>query len=346
MKKITLALFTILISFSVIAQTTDVITGVSNLNRLLLDGNTLYYTTNNTVFKIDITEATPAPQQVITGLSSPTDMAIDGNTLYIAEFNAGRISTIDITDTNPTRLDFITGLNTPNFLLIDGDFLYYSDANSNIVERIDITDPTPTRVLVATSSINFFPTGLAIQEDILYMAQGIADRVSTVNVTDANTEPTSFVNMLNVPLGISINDNLLFITERFDNKISVIDLSSSDPFTTDLVTGLNDPFDIAINDTSIFILERGGNKISKFERSLGIDDFSINKIKISPNPAEDFIEVTMLSETVTYTIYDILGKQMANGSISPLERLDISDLSSGIYLFQLSGKEVVKFIKR
>ncbi|WP_323787035.1 T9SS type A sorting domain-containing protein [Psychroserpens sp.] len=346
MKTYIYTLFTILISFSAIAQTTDIVTGISDPKRMLLDDNTLYYATDDTLFKIDITEATPVPQQVIAGLAGIRGLAIDGNTLYISEFSAGRISTIDVTDTNPTRLDFITGLNTPNYLLIDGDFLYYSDPNSSIVERIDITETTPTRVLVSTSGFNFSPTGLAIQGDILYMAQGIADRVSIVNVADANTSPTNLVTMLNVPLGIVIDNNQLFIAERFDNKISVKDLSSSGPFATDLVTGLDNPFDIAINDTTIFILENGANKISKFDRALGIGDFSINNISISPNPAEDFIKVNMLSETENYNIYDILGKQIANGSISPMERLDISDLSGGMYLLKISEKEAVRFIKK
>ena len=178
MKKITLILFTVLFSFATAAQTTDVVTGIDDPNRLLLDGNTLYYTTGTAVFKIDITEATPIPQQVITGLSDPKGMAIDGNTLYISEFNAARISTIDVTNANPTRLDFITGLNTPDFLLLDGDFLYYSDPNGNVVNRIDITAPTPSTELVSTNFINFFPNGLAIQGDILYMAQGLVDRVT------------------------------------------------------------------------------------------------------------------------------------------------------------------------
>jgi len=346
MKKIILTLFTVLVSFSAIAQTTDVVTGITNLNRLLLDGNTLYYTTNNAVFKIDISETTPTPQQVISGLINPIGMALDGNTLYIAEFSAGRISTIDVTDANPTRLDFITGLNTPNGLLLNGNFLYYSDNNSNIVQRIDITTIVPVTELVADGVLNIDPIGLAIQGNILYMSQANANRVSTVDVTDSNTQPTDVVTMVNRPLGIAIDNNMLYITERLDNKISVKDLSSTGPFATDLVTGLSNPFDIAINDTAIFIIERNANKISKFDRPLGVDDFSKNKIRISPNPAEDFIEVAMLSETVTYKIYNILGEQMTNGSISPIERLDISDLSSGIYLLQLSGKEAVKFIKR
>lgn len=181
---------------------------VTGISSLLLEGETLYYTASNSVFKIDITDATPTPEQLIAGLVSPTGMAIDGNTLYIAEFNAGRISTIDVTDTSPTRIDFITGLNTPNFLLLHRDFLYYSDNNSNIVERIDITAATPTRELVAGSTINFFPTGLAIDGDIIYMAQGIANRVCTVNIKDSNTEPANFATMVIQPLGIVSNGTI------------------------------------------------------------------------------------------------------------------------------------------
>ncbi len=154
------------------AQTIDVVTGLNNPSRLLLNGNDLYFSTPSEVFKIDITESSPTPVSVVSGLTTATGMAIGGNTLYIAEFNAGRISKIDLTDPVPTLETVISGLNTPNCLYLEGNTMYYSDNNSQIVAKFDVTEANPSTTLVASSAINFNPIGLALQGNNLYMGQG------------------------------------------------------------------------------------------------------------------------------------------------------------------------------
>ena len=64
---------------------------------------------------------------VVTGLSFPQGIVLNGNDLYIAENNGNKISKIDITDATPTTIDVVTGLNGPRQLLLNGNDLYIAE---------------------------------------------------------------------------------------------------------------------------------------------------------------------------------------------------------------------------
>ncbi len=332
--------------FDLHSQTIDVVTGLDSPSRLLLNGNDLYFSSPGEVFKIDITQNPAIPVSVIGGLTTATGLALGDNILYIAEFNAGRISKIDITDPIPTLETVISSLNTPNGLVLSGNFLYYSDNNENIVARIDITDPNPTPVIVATSAVNFSPLGMAIQGNILYMAQGISNRVSKVDVSSGVTQPIDVVVGVNRPVGIRMSGNNLYITERNDNKISVKNVTDGTTTATDLVTGLNLPLDIEIAGSTLYILESGANKISKVENILGIDNINFNNNhKLYPNPAEDFVQLSNLKETVSYNIYSILGTKISEGQLFPNEKINTETLAKGTYILSLANGSNLRFIK-
>ncbi|WP_299116315.1 T9SS type A sorting domain-containing protein [uncultured Winogradskyella sp.] len=74
--------------------------------------------------------------------------------------------------------------------------------------------------------------------------------------------------------------------------------------------------------------------------SLSNDEFSINKFSIFPNPTNTG-EVTISSvnaSPIAVTVFDVLGKQVKNETISN-NRLDVSNLKSGIYLLRLTQDE-------
>lgn len=347
MKKIIFSLIIAISSFAIAnAQLTDVVTGLNSPQRLLLDGNTLYFTDANSIQKIDITVSSPTPEVVIAGLATPEGMALEGNDLYVAEFGAGRISKIDLSVPTPIREDFATGLNTPNFLLLDGNFLYYSDNNSDVVARFDITSTTPTAEVVATSVINFNPTGLAISGDILYMAQGNANRISTVDVTSGNTSPTGLVAGLSRPLGMRIVKDVIYVTEFTGNEITSYDLNGNPPMLANVVSGVLEPRDIALNSTTLFIIEGGADKISKIENILGVSEESEPTIALFPNPASNYLKIAGLTEPSAFTIYTVQGSELWSGITGPLDEIDIARLSSGTYFIRIEQMPAITFIKK
>jgi hypothetical protein len=75
-----------------------------------------------------------------------------------------------------------------------------------------------------------------------------------------------------------------------------------------------------------------------------------NSLKISPNPAGDFVQFTVEQkdlQTKNYTIFDELGRTILSGSLEFLysNQIDISSLLSGVYVVKIGNKQAV-FVKR
>lgn len=81
---------------------------------------------------------------------------------------------------------------------------------------------------------------------------------------------------------------------------------------------------------------------------MDVDDFTINKTSIYPNPAYDFINVQSNLENIThFSIYKITGEIVLSSKYSS-SSINISNLSTGMYFIKLyTEKEsrVFKFIK-
>lgn len=78
-----------------------------------------------------------------------------------------------------------------------------------------------------------------------------------------------------------------------------------------------------------------------FDGAIGVKDFSKYKANIYPNPAEKgYIYITSnVNENKKITIYDILGKEILSTTIKG-DRLDISNLNSGVYILNIEqGKD-------
>jgi len=73
---------------------------------------------------------------------------------------------------------------------------------------------------------------------------------------------------------------------------------------------------------------------------LGLGDTNENTFSIYPNPANDFVNITsQFSGDKNIAVYDVLGKQVINTTISS-DRLNISELTTGIYIMQISQNGV------
>lgn len=69
-------------------------------------------------------------------------------------------------------------------------------------------------------------------------------------------------------------------------------------------------------------------------------------IKIYPNPASDYITISGIKKrTENYEVYNLIGQKMREGIISNEERIDIQNLSKGIYLLKFEGENTLIFIR-
>lgn len=71
------------------------------------------------------------------------------------------------------------------------------------------------------------------------------------------------------------------------------------------------------------------------------------KIKVYPNPANDFIQIAGTQEGDEIIIYDLNGRKIYHTKTnSNIKHMDISRLKRGIYIISISGKDKIQFIKQ
>ena len=83
--------------------------------------------------------------------------------------------------------------------------------------------------------------------------------------------------------------------------------------------------------------------------ALGTESFNKSKVKLYPNPVQNHLFIDT-QETQTYQIYSILGVKISEGRLSVGSSIDCSNLTSGVYLLNLTDNEglskTVKFVKQ
>ncbi|PPK96663.1 putative secreted protein (Por secretion system target) [Nonlabens xylanidelens] len=84
--------------------------------------------------------------------------------------------------------------------------------------------------------------------------------------------------------------------------------------------------------------------------SLGIEETTINKIELYPNPASDFVFINYVvaNDNETILIYNTLGQLIKNVNLiqgDSFTRLDVSSLNSGIYLLKVGESNDSQILK-
>lgn len=90
----------------------------------------------------------------------------------------------------------------------------------------------------------------------------------------------------------------------------------------------------------------GGFSYERSTPSLGTNDFQSSKnISIYPNPSQNFIEISGFSNSKEYKIFDSIGNEVLNGNISEGEKIEIKNLSNGLYFINFDNEFTSKFMK-
>ena len=105
------------------------------------------------------------------------------------------------------------------------------------------------------------------------------------------------------------------------------------------------------NDTDLDIMSASYNQdtLNYFINTyitLNIDDTTLEKVSIYPNPANSVINFKgLLSDKTIISVTDMLGRNVLTKSINMNESLDVSQLVSGVYSITIDGTFASKFIK-
>lgn len=324
-------------------------------------GDYIYFSDESIIFKFDATATNPNIEIVaVVGLTVPNGLAFKGNDLYFVQSSGNKVSKIDVTDTFPTVVDVITtGLNVPYSLVFNGNDLYISEYSGNRISKIDISATTPTLETIISSGLNG-PRGMVLDGNIMYVANSNDDKISKFDITDTTPLVTDFIVSANVndPTSILLNEDELYVDDFF-RFIQKFNISGTTPTieSTVLERNANSKPQAMIlhgNDLYYSSLQYNANltftfgKIFKLDLStLSINDsLTVDTFKVVPNPSSDFIQLKGLKTNQVYEIYNILGEQLSVGTVFNNQKIDIQNLTNGMYLLKFKDGNIAKFIKK
>lgn len=164
-----------------------------------------------------------------------------------------------------------------------------------------------------------------------------------VSFTDLNANPENYESELVQVIGVDFDNT----DTNFNNGLEIAMTQGPDMFN--FRTAFNEDYSngtipAVSTDVTGIILDRSGNYFlmaryaSDFsEDVLSVNQFETTAFSMYPNPTNvGFVNITSnQSEAMTVQVYDILGKQVKNQTVAN-NRLDVSDLVSGIYIVKLT----------
>ena len=82
--------------------------------------------------------------------------------------------------------------------------------------------------------------------------------------------------------------------------------------------------------------------------SLSVSDVNNAPATIYPNPAVDVVNVLPINGASfnNYKVFDITGKTQLSHAATDIHKVDVSELSIGVYFLQLDNYNAIKFIKK
>jgi len=348
MKKYYTLLSLMLFSTFIFGQVENVIINIGSTGRLYEDDTNLYYSYYGQIDTFNITdELNPVSTMFANGISSPLGMAKYFDDFYIAAFGQGKIIKFDINDAEPNYIDVTSTGDTPNMMIIHNNYLYYSDNNGGSIYKYDLNGSSNEAELMVSDYLSV--TGLAVKDDCLYFSVSFDDAVYKLDLNDPIATPTLVASGFWHPLGIKFYGNDLYVAARNDDTIYKIDISQN-PVQLSLVMPVDSvyrPRDIAFLGNYMYILET--DRLSRVElSSLSVRNVEIeNTLRLHPNPTTDSIKLLNLNTQQYYSIYDINGREILQGTIYPNQNIDVSDLDNGLYIIKLEKDlKKIKFIKK
>jgi len=84
-----------------------------------------------------------------------------------------------------------------------------------------------------------------------------------------------------------------------------------------------------------------------FNQTLSISGIETESIKIFPNPAYDYFQITSYEKVEQVMVYSLLGRHLRTFMAYQNEKFDISDLQRGMYLIRMIDrkKDVIKTLR-
>ncbi|EPR74557.1 hypothetical protein ADIWIN_0457 [Winogradskyella psychrotolerans RS-3] len=153
-------------------------------------------------------------------------------------------------------------------------------------------------------------------------------------LSDTNgTDGVSVTLDITVPTDAVLGETRIRITKTYTDQGTDINPPS---------TAIVDPCGIVFNAFGVERQESFGQALDFTLNlaTLSVDEFELNALAVYPNPAQDVLNIDYKSELTGVKIYNLLGQEVLNRTAATSQmKLDISGLTSGVYIVKLSAEE-------
>lgn len=269
------------------------------------------------------------------------------NNVFLSEYNP-----ISGTQTNLGSFSFSPGTGFfPDSTCYDSNskkyyFLILEDNQVKLVTASVTSQPLSYTVIPITNTDNSGNIGLEFSNEtntifamysIYDAAAGNFNQIMVGSLNPSNGELSSIVTIENIY-------GYQFSNRTYDqDSESMIFVG----FDTNFTAGLY----IVNTETGNYeILPMAGDNINELEcdnslyaeakyGALSMDENTILDVKIAPNPSKNYFKVVFNGTTADYQITDLLGKTVKFGVINNDTTIDVSNLTKGIYLFNMVNEE-------
>lgn len=373
MKKKYILLFTFILSYSINAQTTTILNGLSQQEgEFELLGNDLYIVQKefNKVVKIDISQSNPTATDVITGLKDPVDIAIINGYAYISETyesditttaSIGKIRKYDLSTSNPSPINVLANLNAPWHIEAVGNDLHFLELNitnlttfdrNSKISKIDVTNSNPTiNTYISNLGTDIFEF-IINSNDIYISKEGNTGdgKILKGNISSTNTPVDFLTGAFSGPTGMTVENNELYFSDlNFD--LAKIDLSSSPVTASNILTIANRTISDMDFDSSgnLYLIDRENGEVLKVDNStLSIQELNKNSYSIYPNPAKNIINIRLTenNQLKNLNITNLFGQKVYSTNE---KNIDVSNLQTGIYILNVKTEKGIvteKIIKQ
>ncbi|MDN3492948.1 T9SS-dependent choice-of-anchor J family protein [Winogradskyella bathintestinalis] len=80
--------------------------------------------------------------------------------------------------------------------------------------------------------------------------------------------------------------------------------------------------------------------------TLSVEDYSpLMAVKLYPNPTSDFIQISGLTSSENYSLYNMLGAKLSQGTVSNDDMINVRHLTNGMYFLTFNNGQTIKFTK-
>lgn len=313
---------------------------------LTIDENFLYVISEGKLYRKVVTSTDNTFESFNIGGSGYSNITKMGNFVYITKPSNGpggvyrfNPDAIIITPQSYVAMSSVHGIAHRN------SELYFGTTNK--IYKVNTAASTPVPVIIANnilgSSTAGYITGLKVYGDYLYVAEKTG--ISKINLVSGNYEKEKITAFTGTSFTIADNNKMYLTNELSLSGVYELDLQ------TNAYTFLNIPnfigsFDIVSFNNFLFVTAKEGDyrKVAKIDLSiLSVGDIKKTDTHIFPNPADNFVNIVGQDSVESVEIIN------QNGQIKSVNvknnRIDVSDLTSGIYFIKTKDW-TEKFIKK